>query len=107
MLFEYAAIGTSALSADSLIANTHGSSSSGSTGGISNIDNAALSEALRGDVIKYMKDNLLKRIEDYELTGSAEVILTFSGDSLVNVYSEKYSDRMSYEEFKATAQAKR
>ena len=86
------------------IANLGGASSnvqnSSGNGGVTNFDSEAIKEALQGDIIKYMKKDLLQRIEDNNLTGSAEVILMFSDKSLVGEYSEKYADKMTYDEFK-------
>ena len=84
---------------------SYGNQSSASQGGVTNFDSEALTEALIGDVIKYMKKDLLQRIEDYNLTGSAEVILMFSDKSLVGEYTEKYADKMTYAEFKVSDEA--
>ncbi|MBQ2686222.1 MAG: leucine-rich repeat protein [Clostridia bacterium] len=79
-----------------------GSLSSPGNSGNANFDSDAVIEALQGDVIKYMKKDLIQRIEDQRLTGSAEVILMFSDKSLVSEYTEKYADKMTYDEFKVS-----
>ena len=84
---------------------SYGNQSSADKGGVTNFDSEALTQALIGDVIKYMKKDLLQRIEDYNLTGSAEVILMFSDKSLVGEYTEKYADKMTYAEFKESEEA--
>ena len=82
-----------------------GSLSAPGNSGNANFDSDAVIEALQGDVIKYMKKDLIQRIEEQRLTGSAEVVLMFSDKSLVSEYTKKYADKMTYEEFKVSDEA--
>lgn len=74
--------------------------------GISKFDSSAISEQLRDDILRTMKEDLLQRVDDYALTGAVSVILTFTDDSLVEEYNESYAGKMSYEEFKLSDAAK-
>ncbi|MBQ8719558.1 MAG: leucine-rich repeat protein [Clostridia bacterium] len=84
---------------------TSSSSSSGTsanTGSLS-FDSDEVSEQLRGDILKSLRADLVQRVDKYELSGPVGLIITFSDDSLLSVYSDEYADEMSYEEFKATS----
>ena len=57
------------------------------SGGIGKFDSDEAIAQLRKDFLGSINQDLLKKIEDYELHGKVEVILTFSDDSLVSSFS--------------------
>ena len=61
---------------------------SGNSSGIGKFDTDATIEQLKKDFLKSINQDLLMKIEDYELTGEVGVILTFSDDSLIAEYEE-------------------
>ena len=79
---------------------------SGNSSGIGKFDTDATIEALKKDLLKTINQDLLHKIEDYELSGRVEVILTFSDDSLIAEY-EKASVKESYSEYRNSATARK
>lgn len=76
--------------------------------GIVNINDQKLINEMKQDFLKSLRTDIVKRIEDYELSGPAGLIITFSDDSLISAYTDsKYADKMSYNEFRETAAAKK
>ena len=76
-------------------------------GDLNFINSNEITAAMRDEILKSFRQDLLKRVEEYELTGSVGVILTFSDNSLISTYA--YSDKinnMSYAEFKESDEAK-
>ena len=79
-----------------------------SPSGIANLNADEVAEQLKDDFIKSLNKDLVQKIDDYELTGHVEVIITFSDDSLISAYtSSNYVNRMAYSEFKNTFAATR
>ena len=106
LLVQTMAFGISAAAGE--LGSAFGSSSSGSSstgGGYSGFDTNEIAQALRDDIIKSMKQDLLQRVEDYDLSGEVDIILTFSEGSLIDEYTNKYADKMTYEEFKVSKEA--
>lgn len=91
-IFDYSPVSSS----------TSSSGTSGNTGSLS-FDSDKVSEQLRGDILKSLRADLVQRVDKYELSGPVGLILTFSDDSLLSVYSNKYLGEMSYEDFKASS----
>ena len=79
------------------------SSSGTSNNGSLSINTDEITEAMRGDFLKSVREDLIMKIDDYELSGSVGLIITFSDDSLLSVYSSKYADEMTYDEFKTSS----
>ena len=76
-------------------------------GDLNYLNSNEITAAMRDEILKSFRKDLLKRVEELELTGPVGVILTFSDNSLISTYeySEKIND-MSYEEYKETDEAK-
>ena len=74
------------------------------SGGIGKFDSDEAIAQLRKDFLGSINQDLLKKIEDYELHGKVEVILTFSDDSLVSSFSKDRQD-MTYAEYRVSAKA--
>ena len=79
-----------------------------SANGIGDFSSEAVIEQLKKDFMNSVNENLLKKMEDYELKGEVGVILTFSDDSLIETYqaSSDYN-KMTYSEFVNGSYAKR
>ncbi len=76
--------------------------------GIGNITSDELMAQLKKDLIKSFNQDLVKRVDEFEMSGPVGVILTFSDDSVISSYtSSVYADRMTYDEFRATNAAER
>ena len=104
LLVETMALGIGAIAA----AFDPFSSSGFSPSGIANINDQKLINQMKKDFLKTLRSDLVKRIEDYELSGPVGLIVTFSDDSLISAYSSsKYADKMSYNEFRETSAAKK
>jgi len=82
------------------------SSSSGTVDGIGKIEDSALIDSLKKDYLAYIKKDLLMKIEDYELSGEVEVVLTFSDDSIIESYlSSSERSKKTFSEYRASAAA--
>ncbi|MBE6586131.1 MAG: hypothetical protein E7645_06365, partial [Ruminococcaceae bacterium] len=63
-------------------------------------------ELLKKDILASINKDLVKRIEDYQLTGEVEVILAFSEDSIVTSYTNtQASASQSLEEYRESQTA--
>lgn len=62
---------------------------------------------LKEDLIKSINQDLIKQIDDYNLSGAVNAIITFSEDSLVNEYNEKYSGKMTLDNYLRSNDAER
>ena len=106
LLLQTLAFSTSAV-AQEIELNTDVKNPTFSASGIGNLTQGELTEQLRNEIIASMNENLVKRVEDNELSGPVGVIITFSDDSIISTYSSsKYANSMTYEEFRATKVAK-
>lgn len=87
--------------------NTQSSKGDGGVTGIGRLEDPELSEQLKMDYLAYIKKDLLKKVEDYKLSGEVGVILTFSEDSLIENYlaSDKRAD-MTFAEYGASEEAR-
>ncbi|MCM1043030.1 MAG: leucine-rich repeat protein [Corallococcus sp.] len=61
---------------------------------------------LQADFSSEINKDLIKRIDDYELKGQVNVIITFSDDSLVSAYNAKSDKNGSLSEYLASREAK-
>ena len=59
---------------------------------------------LKKDFLKSLNQDLLKKVEDYQLKGEVGVIVTFSDNSLISSYTASKS-KGSYESFRQSALA--
>ncbi len=76
--------------------------------GIGNLTQGELTEQMRNEILKSMNENLVKRIEESELSGPVGLIVTFSDDSIISEYtSSGKSGSMSYSAFKTSSDAKK
>ena len=75
---------------------------SGSSTGIGKFDSDETIAQLKKDFLKSLNQDLLYKIEDYELTGEVGVILTFSENSLIAEYENTVTTD-SYAEFRDSA----
>ena len=63
--------------------------------------------SLRKDFLGTINENLLMRIDEYELSGPVDVIITFTENSLVERYNASVDkNSMTYAEFSVTNEAK-
>ena len=108
LLLQSLAISTSAVAQEIELNSGNSVSKPGfSTSGIANLNQGELTEQLRNEIIASMNENLVKRIEDNELSGPVGLIITFSDNSVISAYSNsKYAKTMTYEAFKASKTAK-
>ena len=108
MLVQSFAFGTAAV-ADA-IGLSYGSlgESSLKPGGVGSFASDEISEQLRQDFLKYVRDDLVMRVSEFELSGPVNVIITFSDTPLIEAYStSKYKDRVSYSEFRTGSAARK
>ena len=106
LLLQSLAFSTSAV-AQELELNSDTKKPTFSTSGIGNLNQGEITEQLRNEIIASMNENLVKRIEDNEMSGPVGLIITFSDDSIISTYTNsKYSKTMTYEAFRATKAAK-
>ena len=79
----------------------------GIVNGIDGFDSDEIIASLRKDFLSTIKDNLLMRIDEYELSGPVNVIITFTDDSLIEYYNQSAEkNTMTYSEFSSTSAAK-
>ena len=111
LLLQSFALSVSALFTNigSILGNDSGSGSgSGSiVNGYGGIDADEIISSLKKDFLSTINENLLMRIDEYELSGPVEVILTFTENSLIERYNATVdSNLMTYAEFSSTSTAK-
>ena len=80
--------------------------SSSSAGGIGNFNSDEVIQQLKKDFLKTLNEDLVHKIEDYELKGEVGVILTFSDNSLIDEYTKSSSDKMTFSEYVESSGAK-
>ena len=89
------------------ISNGNGSGSGTIVNGFGNINSDEIIESLRKDFLGTINENLLMRIDEYELSGPVDIIITFTDDSLVERYNQSAEKNiMTYSEFSSTSAAK-
>ena len=83
-------------------------SNSGKVNGIGQINSEEIISQLKKDLMASINENLIKKVEEYELTGEVGVILTFEDQSLLEIYnsSSTYS-KNTYTKYLATSAAKK
>lgn len=72
--------------------------------GIGKFDSDETIARLKKDFLKSLNQDLLKKVEDYQLKGEVGVIVTFSDNSLISSYTASKS-KGSYESFRQSALA--
>ena len=89
------------------ISNGNGSNNGTIVNGLGGIDRDEIIESLRKDFLGTVNEDLLMRIDEYELSGPVDVIITFTANSLVERYNETVDkNAMTFAEFSETAEAK-
>ena len=84
------------------------SSNSGIVNGIGKFDSDETIKELKKSLIASLNQDLIQKVEDYELRGEVSVIITFSEDSLITKYTgSNESKRMTFGEYSATSAARR
>ena len=107
MLMQCFALSASALFTDSLSGSSSSSSSGAIINGFGGIDSDEIISNLKKDFLGTINENLLMRIDEYELSGPVDVIITFTDNSLIEYYNQYIDkDTMTYAEFSATSKAK-
>ena len=110
LLLQSFALSISALftnQGSSLGNNGFGSNDKGIVNGIGNIDRDEIIASLKKDFLGTIKENLLMRIDEYDLTGPVDVIITFTENSLIELYNQSAEkNTMTYSEFNSTSTAK-
>lgn len=77
---------------------------SGSVSGIGRWDGDEAYNQIKKDLLQSINEDLLMRVEELEMTGPVEVILTFSDDSLITAFT-KANTKKTYEEYRTTTAA--
>lgn len=78
----------------------------GIVNGIGKLESDEIIAQLKKDFLGSLNKDLVTKIEDYELKGDTDVIITFSDGSLVDSYTaSKDSSKMSFAEYSATSAA--
>ncbi len=79
---------------------------SGIKNGIGKFDSDEAIAQLKKELLSSINRDLLAKVEDYELKGDVQVIITFSDDSLISAYNSDFdSRRMSFSEYRNSAAA--
>ena len=78
----------------------------GSVSGIGKFESEEVIQQLKKQFLSSLNQNLVKRIDDYKLSGEVGVIITFSDDSLIERYNSSSASKMTYSEYIKTADAK-
>ena len=77
-----------------------------SVNGIYNFESDEVIAELKRDLIKSLNKDLVMKIEDQQLSGPVDVIVTFSDGSIVSSFaSSKDSEKMSLKDFRFTSKA--
>ena len=84
--------------------NGNGNIISGTSTGIGMLQTDATIAQLKKDLLKYLNQDLLYKVDDMELTGKVGVILTFSENALISDYASKTTDQ-TYQEYRESAYA--
>ena len=83
-----------------------GSTVSGIVNGVGGINSDEIIASLRKDFLNTINENLLMRIDEYDLSGPVDVIITFTENSLVERYNQSVDrNTMTYAEYSATNEA--
>ena len=108
LMTQALAFGTAALVEEIGLAMGELSPTYSNVSGIGNLKSDEITAQLKKDLIKSFNQELVKRVDEYEMSGPVGVIITFSDDSVITAYTESsYYDRMTYASFKTTGAAKR
>ena len=89
------------------VGSSGGSSSNGETvNGIGKFDSDELIAQLKKDFLGSINKDLISKIEDYQLKGETEVIITFSDNALIDVYNAS-SSKVTFAEYSKSEAAKK
>ncbi len=72
---------------DGVLGAVSGSNSGNVVNGIGQINSEEIISQLKKDLMASINENLIKKVEEYELTGEVGVILTFEDESLLEIYN--------------------
>ncbi len=77
-----------------------------SANGIGKFESDELTAQLKKDLIKYINQDLIQSIEDYELSGAVGAIISFSENSLISTFtSSDAANRMTFAEYRESSEA--
>ena len=77
-----------------------------SANGIGSFESDELTAQLKKDLIKYINQDLIQSIEDYELSGAVGAIISFSENSLISTFtSSDAANRMTFAEYRESSEA--
>ena len=77
---------------------------SGVVSGIGKFEDDAIISQIKKELLNSINQDLLMRVEELGMTGEAEVILTFSDNSLISAYTAANTNK-TFEEYRATSAA--
>ena len=109
VLLQSFALSVSALFTNigSILGNESSSGNGSIVNGYGGIEADEIISSLKKDFLNTINENLLMRIDEYELSGPVQVILTFTENSLIERYNATVdSNLMTYAEFSETSEAK-
>ena len=99
---------SAAFSSSGLISGSGSGTSGGIVNGVGRLESDELIAQLKKDFIGSINKDLISKVDDYQLKGDTEVIITFSDNSLVQAYSDSSkSRRMTFTEYLSTSEASR
>ncbi len=100
------------LPASAIFANSGSISGNSSNGGaivngIGGINSDEIISSLRKDFLGTVNEDLLMRIDEYDLSGPVSIIITFTDNSLVDAYNQSgLQSTMTFSEYISTSEAK-
>jgi len=111
MMAEALSVGSLAAPVLELVTGGKVNGSSSSLSGSSTagkLDTDKMSSELMDNYLSYIKKDLLMKIEDYELSGPVEVVLTFSDNSVIDSYLDSGANaKQTFDEYRMTDEAKK
>ena len=108
VIVQTLSVGGFAFPAVDLLTEGGSSSSGGSSGGSAGsvIEDEKIKAELKQDYLKYIKKDLLMKIEDYELKGDVDVVITFSENSIIETYLASSDQKnKTFDEYRASESA--
>jgi len=106
MLIQALSVGAMAAPIFSVFDSGSTNSGSSSVDGIGRIEDEEMIAQLKKDYLNFIKEDLLMKVEDYELTGEVDVVLTFSENSIIENYlASSESKNKTFDEYRASDKA--
>ena len=103
LLVQSLALPASALFANSWPLSGNSSSNGSIVNGIGGINSDEIIASLKKDFLNTVNEDLLMRIDEYELSGPVNIIITFTDKSLVDAYNQSaLKDVMTFSEYSST-----